>query len=596
MLIPRIRNRESYVCLSEMIYKLSHLFLSPDAFPAKRGIVHNPNLVPLRIRCFVSSRPTQNPKSSVVESTHPLLSLTTTNRVSRVARSEGQGALFEYLHCTRGFDFMDAEHVSKNSPHFLEGLLSKVENEQDVSRALSRLLRYNPINEFEPFLESLGLTPSEIVSLLPDSLMFLNDDQVMLDNFHVLCDYGIPRSKIGRIYKEAIEVFRYDYGILDSKLKAYEELGLSKSTVIKLVSCCPCLLVGNINKELMGLVEKLKAFGFGNDWIGGYLSSRSSYNWTRILETMGFLGEVGYSQPQMGSLFKTNPGLLSEGSGKRIYMLVGRLLKLGLKMSEIYSFFLQNPQILSAKCAKNVCQAVCFLYEIGMETEGIASIVATNIQTLGAISLNRSRTVLKKLEVEKDTLCLMIKEDPLMFLSLVAKSDVDSIEQECSKNQSRFVEKTTFLLKLGYVENSEEMTKALKKFRGRGDQLQDRFDCLVQAGLDSNVVANMIKHAPSVINQSKDILEKKIDCLRNCLGYPLESIKVFPSYLGYDLGRINLRFSMYAWLRERGAAKPTLSLSTILACSDARFVRDLVEKDPEGPAKWGSLKKSASSS
>ncbi|KAI8524373.1 hypothetical protein RHMOL_Rhmol13G0145600 [Rhododendron molle] len=596
MLILRIRRRESYVCASELICKLSHLILSRDVFPLKLSIVQNPNLVPLRIRCFGSSRPTHNTQISVVESTQPLLSLTPTNRISRVARSEGQGALFEYLHCTRGFHCTDAEHVSKNSPYFLERLLSKVENEQDVSRALTRFLRYNPINEFEPFLESLGLTPFEVVSLLPQSLMFLNDDQVMLDNFHILCGYGVPRSKIGRIYKEAIGVFRYEYGILDSKLRAYEELGLSKSTVIKLVSCCPSLLVGNVNKELIGVLEKLKAWGFGNDWIGGYLSCKSTYNWNRMLETMGFLGEVGYSQTQMGSLFKTNPGLLLEGSGKRIYSLVGGLLKLDLKMSEIYSFFLQNPQILSAKCAKNVCRAVCFLYEIGMEAEGIATIVANNIRALGGVSLNQTRTILKKLEVERDTLCLMIKEDPLTFLSLVAKSDVVSIEQLWSGNQSRFVEKNTFLLKLGYVENSDEMTKALKKFRGRGDQLQERFDCLVQAGLDPNVVANMIKHAPSVLNQSKDILEKKIDCLRNCLGYPLESIEVFPSYLGYDLGRINLRFSMCAWLRERGKAKPTLSLSTVLVCSEARFFRDFVERDPEGPTKWESLKKSLPSS
>lgn len=77
-------------------------------------------------------------------------------------------------------------------------------------------------------------------------------------------------------------------------------------------------------------------------------------------------------------------------------------------MSEIYSFFLQNPQILAAKRAKNVCRAVCFLYEIGIEAEGIATIVANNIRVLGAVSLNRTRTILKKLEVERDTLCLMI--------------------------------------------------------------------------------------------------------------------------------------------------------------------------------------------
>ncbi|KAE9461480.1 hypothetical protein C3L33_06593, partial [Rhododendron williamsianum] len=164
---------------------------------------------------------------------------------------------------------------------------------------------------------------------------------------------------IGRIYKEAIGLLRYEYGILDLKLRAYEELGLSKSTVIKLVGCCPSLLVGNVNKELIGVLEKLKAWEFGNDWTGGCLSCKSAYNWNRMLETMV--------------------------PGKESIFWLEELLKLDLKMSEIYSFFLQNPQILAAKRAKNVCRAVCFLYEIGIEAEGIATIVANNIRVLGAM-------------------------------------------------------------------------------------------------------------------------------------------------------------------------------------------------------------------
>lgn len=166
------------------------------------------------------------------------------------------------------------------------------------------------------------------------------------------------------------------------------------------------------------------------------------------------------------------------------------------------------------------------------------------------------------------------------------------MEHVTCQSPSKHLEKTTFLLRLGYVENSDEMFKALKLFRGRGDQLQERFDCLVQAGLDCNVVSNMIKQAPSVLNQTKYVIEKKIDCLRNCLGYPLQSVVAFPSYLCYDIERIDLRFSMYVWLRDKGAAKSNSSLSTILACSDARFVKYFVDVHPEGPAQWERLRKS----
>ena len=368
------------------------------------------------------------------------------------------------------------------------------------------------------------ISPSELSMLLPRHLMFLSDDHVMLDNFHVLCNYGIPRSKMGKMYKEAKEIFGYDYGILALKLQAYEKLGLSKPTVIKLIGCCPSLLIGGVNCEFVKVLERLKELRFENDWIGGYLSGKSTYNWNRMLDTVIFLDTVGYGEEQMRYLFNTNPALLFEGSGKKVYVLFGRLLKLGLKMNEIYSLFIQNPNILSIKCIKNLLRAVDFLLEIEMGTEYIASIISNHIQLLGSCTLKGPKTVCKDLKVGRDGLCQIIKEDPLKLFNLASKSKIKSSEQASSQDPSKHQEKTTFLMRLGYMENSNEMTKALKQFRGRGDQLQERFDCLVQAGLDCNTVTNMVKQAPMVLNQTKDVIEKKIDCLRNYLAYPLESV------------------------------------------------------------------------
>ncbi|XP_019150641.1 PREDICTED: transcription termination factor MTEF18, mitochondrial [Ipomoea nil] len=534
----------------------------------------------MRNRSFRSSGLSQYSKATATES-----------KISRVARNDAQAALFEYLHYTRGFDFVDAEHISKSSPCFLQKLLLKVENEEDVSRALSRFLRYHPINEFEPFFESLGLSPDEIALLLPRNLMFLTDNHLLFDNFHVLSSYGIPRSNIGKIYKEAIEVFQYGDGVLNKQLMACENLGLSRSTVIKLVSCSPTVLVGDVNNELFEVIEKFKKMGFRNDWIGSYLSSEHSYNWSRILGTTFFLSEVGYNEPQMGTLFKANPALLFEGSGKCTYVLVAQLLKLGLDMDEIHSLLLEYPEILSLKCTKRLWKAMNFLFEIGMETKDIAKIVSSHIQLLGSNSLKRPKTVLKCFKGDSRHLCQTITEDPLNLFRLASKSEIKSIEQTAFRNPANTSEKTAFLLKLGYVENSDEMTKALKMFRGRGDQLQERFDCLVEAGLDCNVVVSMVKKAPTLLNQTKDVLEKKLGSLEKHLGYPVESILSFPSYLCYDIDRINLRFSMYAWLKEKGVAKPMLSLSTLLACSEARFIKYFVDVHPEGPAMWESLKK-----
>ncbi|XP_012484771.1 transcription termination factor MTEF18, mitochondrial [Gossypium raimondii] len=582
MFICRIRRKVSK--LSKMIANLDKFVVFSHVVYDKSDVVQNPCSVSLNARSFRSSRLL----CESVQSSSSGLAI----QISRTAKTGARDVLFEYLHSTRGFSFMDAEHISKNSPHFFEKLLSKFDPEEDVVKSLSKFLRYNPVNEFEPFLESLGLSPAEITSLIPQRLMFLTDDSVMLENFRVLRDYGIPRIKMGNMYKESREIFEYDYGILASKLKAYENLGLSKAIVIKLVSCCPSLLVGGVDAEFAAVLEWFKELGMKKDEIGGFVSGKGIYDWGRMLDTLDFLDRVGYTDEQLHNLLKTNPALLFQGSGKKVYVLFGRLLKLGLKMNEVYSLFMQNPHILSVKCTKNFCKALDFLFDIVMQTEDIVHIVSTRMELMGSYSLKGPKTVCRELNVKRDELCQIIKEDPLKWFDVASKSKIQSSIRVASKDPSTFLEKTAFLSRLGYLENSDEMLKALKQFRGRGDQLQERFDCLVNAGLDSNVVKNLIKQAPMVLNQSKDLLEKKIDCLTNWLGYPLESVVAFPAYLCYDMERINQRFSMYAWLRERGAAKSMLSLSTILACSDARFVKYFVLVHPEGPAKWDSLKNS----
>ncbi|KZV29387.1 hypothetical protein F511_15919 [Dorcoceras hygrometricum] len=517
-------------------------------------------------------------------------------RTTRIALTDAQAALFDYLHCTQGYGFLDAEHISKNSPEFVQDLITLVETEQDISRALSKFFRYHPINEFEPFFESLGLRRTEYAPLLPRGLIFLSDDQVLLDNYHALCNYGIPRSNIGRLCKEADEILRFKHGVLDIQLRTFEQLGLSRSTVIKLVSCSPVLLLGNDHNAFIRTIEKLKALGFEEDWIGGYLSSKSTYNWNRLHDTLSFLSEVGYTDAQLRVLLNENTYLLFEGSGKQVYVFVGALLKLGFKMNEVYALFLKYPQMLSSKRAKNFWKALHFLFAIGMEPENIAMTLSKHMKLLGSRSLKGPKTVLRIFNGDKYILCQTLREDPSKFFNYAFKSKNSSTEQGYARNPNIIFLKKDFLLRIGYVENSDEMVKALKRFRGRGDQLQERFDCLVQAGLDFNAVSSMVKQAPTLLNQTKDVLEKKVFCLKNYLGYPVDSIVSFPSYLCYDMARIIQRFSMYVWLREKGVAKPNLSVGTLLACSEARFVRYFVIVHPEGPFMWESLKKSLASS
>uniref|UniRef100_A0A7N0U2P6 Uncharacterized protein n=1 Tax=Kalanchoe fedtschenkoi TaxID=63787 RepID=A0A7N0U2P6_KALFE len=534
--------------------------------------------------------------SAVASQSATVTAAVASSKISRAARAEAQAVLFDYLQNTRSLQFADADHISRNSERFLVDLLAKVDSEeQGVTKSLSRYLRFNPINEFEPFFESLGLTPTEYYDHLPRELMYLSDDQLMLDNFHELCDYGIPRSKIGKIYAEAESVFRYEYGMLASKFRAYEKLGLSKSAVIKFVTCDPTLLVGDVNTKFVDFLRKLKKLGLRNDWLAGYLSAENSYDWARMSETVEVFDKMGFGSGWILMIFEKEPGLILENSGKAIHVLIGHLFKLGFKKDEVVALFLQDPKLMSKKCLKNLSDAMCFLFEIGMKLEDIAHVVQTHRHILSSNSPKRPRTVMATLKVGETALCKMIKKDPtkLYISASTPCSEEDKAFSYTLQAPARCLEKTTFLKWLGYAENSEEFLQAAKRFRGRGDQLQERFNCLAQSGLDYNSVADMVKRVPQILNQSKDVLEQKIYLLTHVIGYPLESLVTSPTYLCYDVKRINLRFSMYMWLRERGVAKPAMALSTILGCSDERFVRYFVDIHPNGAAAWERLKESA---
>lgn len=503
-----------------------------------------------------------------------------------------QDVLLDYLHSSRGYSFLDAEFISKNSPSFVQGLVSEFRGQDDdVATCLRKWLWYNPINEFEPFFESLGISPRELPSFLPRGMMYLSDDHVMLANFHVLSNYGVPRNRVGKIYREAKELFGYPNGLLLSKFRGYERLGLSRSMVIKLVVCCPSLLVGETSVELAMVLDWLKKIGIGHDWIGNYMSCLKTYDPRRMLDAIQFVHKVGYSEEQMHNFFKENPALLLEGLEKKVYVFLGVAFKLDLNRNVIYSCFVEYPHILTKKCAKNLLGVIGFLHYVGMDIDDISRILSNHMHLLSSHPFKGPKAVCSQLKLRKADLCQIIKDDPLKLVSLASKLKQNSNLQLLRDDTSKHLGKKAFLLKLGYAENSEDMAKAIKRFRGRGDQLQERFDCLVEAGLDYNIALKMIKCAPMILNQNKVVIQKKIDFLRNILGYPLDCVVTFPAYLCYDLERIMLRFSMYAWVAERKAAKPMMALSTILASSDEKFVKYIVNAHPEGPIIWDGLKK-----
>lgn len=523
-----------------------------------------------------------------------------------------QRTFMEYLHVTRGLSFLDAEHISKHSPAFVSKLLNQVKDaikdpveggeavfrskvktremrDERATTALQRLFRYHPINEFEPFFESMGLKPSEYESFLPQDLMFLSDDEALLENYRVLCNYGVMRTKIGGIYRDAGEVFSFGDGVLASKLRAIEDLGFSKTTVIKLVTCCPAVLTRGPHAELK-IIKWLDDTGIQRDWIGQFLSIKKSYNWRKMVEVPQFFTELGFDKEGIGKLIRQHPDFLLDGSGKALFRAVAIMLKAGSGKEDLFDLFLDFPDVQARSFARNIQSLILFLTEIDVSEEDIKKFVVANASMLGSARVKKANSILTYLNVGKRRLWRIIMEEPHELMKYALGLKVNRLPPY-DRTEKSLKEKVKFLKNIGFEEGSDDMNKALKTFRGKGDQLQDRFDFLVKTGFEPKDVSKMIKVAPQVLNQKIHVLESKIAFLLNETSYPLSALVGYPAYLSFTIERTKARFLMYNWLREKGLVPPNLALSTLLACSEKRFLKYLVLKHEKGPEVWEKLKK-----
>ncbi|XP_051142137.1 transcription termination factor MTEF18, mitochondrial-like [Andrographis paniculata] len=505
-------------------------------------------------------------------------------------KHEAQAAFMEYLHTTRNLRFTDAENMSKNASDFLDGLLQRVEIDAgDVGGSLARFLRYHPVNEFEPFFESIGLKPSEYASFLPRNLMFLNDDQFLLQNYYTLCNYGVRRDKIGRIYKEARDLFRHDSSILKSRLGSFELLGLEQFLVAKIITSSPYLLRGDSNKEFLEFLEKLKNIGIGYDWLAEHIHEGSSYSWKCMLELMCLLTKMGLNEDKVGEVIIRHPGLLFEGSGRFANRIVGMLLKFGSTQSDIQTMFLQFPDLSAAKFVNNLGRCYKLLVKIRMPVEDIGWIFRSYPLLLGSCEVREFHSMRCALNCGRERLRQMVMDDPT-----VLKKWVIGVRIERPPEMKRILKvkilRTKFLLNLGFVEKSKEMEKAIKALRGKAGELQERFDYLVNAGLSRQDAIRMVKVYPEIINQSTDSIAAKIDCFVRDLGYPLSDLVTHPRLLSYTIPRLKLRLLTYRWLKNEGAVNPNLTLSSIFACSNDTFLRCYVKSHSGGREIWERLK------
>ena len=217
-------------------------------------------------------------------------------------------------------------------------------------------------------------------------------------------------------------------------------------------------MIGDINLDVVKFIEKLKNFVKDIDWIEEHLSDAASYNWRQMLELLSFLSKI-LSDEQLSEIINQHPSFLFEESGGRTFSLIGFLLKFELSMKRISVIFLEFPRIQIGKFLSNLRNCFLLLIEIEMEAAEVGKIFCSHSLLLGSFTLERTNSLLANWVLGRK----------------------NRITQERIESQ---------------VQN-----------------LQARFDCFVEAGLDCEDVCAMAKVAYQNFCRSVDEINKKIHFL-----------------------------------------------------------------------------------
>ncbi|XP_057857466.1 transcription termination factor MTEF18, mitochondrial isoform X2 [Cryptomeria japonica] len=482
-----------------------------------------------------------------------------------------QQALQDYLYYSRDFNFTDARYISLNAPCFIRKLLSSVRQRKNINPALQKHLLYNPINEFEPFFESIGIQPCDIHSLLPAHQLFMKENQALLATVSTLSNIGFPRQELGKLYKEHPEIFSSSSKELQKKLQFYENLGVSKLSLVRILICCPSVLNDDVYKNLKAVTSRLNGLQVEKSRIC-CLNETNLHNRGTVLEKLMLLMGVGCSWDEISKLCHTKSDLLTNGSDESVYFIIEFLSSLGIQKENIGSIFVKCPELLDPKLVES------------METSA-ASFEQYQKEAREKIDLHRSKLI-KLHECMVGT--VFEKQNFFAFIEERLKSmmPVTSVQEiQICEHLHRHIGRHTLniFLKAGLSKSSRKMNEAASRIECKSDKLQERFNYLLGLGLPFCAVCKILWVSPNIFSLNLNSVKKKADFLFRSVSNPLQVLEKYPQFLNYSLERRTMpRYEFYKWLRTNNVLKSEFGIMRILRPSEKTFEKTFVEIHPEG--------------
>ncbi|XP_074591879.1 transcription termination factor MTEF18, mitochondrial-like isoform X1 [Curcuma longa] len=489
---------------------------------------------------------------------------------------EAQCLLTDYLHSARAIPFSHADSIVSHAPFSLSALVSKIPFPQnaaadDFKRFLRRFFSYRPVNEYEFFFESIGLSPSSS-SLAASAYRsyFLSDDASLLSAVSALVGFGFPWRKLGILYSEEPRIFSADANSLVARLRALDARGFHRD-----------LRKVFIDFDLAGLVPE--------DDVDVFLHT---------CRKIRVFYDLGATKGTMGELMGRNRKIFLELDEALIAQKLNFFINLGMEAAEAGHFILKHADLFNLDFDNPTIVMPEYLKRIGLDEDEIESLCRKYPYVMGKNKLRNLPAMMKAMNLHKQVLGKILNGN-LHYLSsefVLAASHHAALESgflqglerlKRTRKEQYLDSKLEFMQSIGFGENTLTVkSMSLINISGK-DQLQERIDCLLQLGIEYSMLCRMVNAKPIILNQCKEMLHEKVNFLCNDLGFSLEYLDIFPAFLCFDLeNRTKPRYKMLKWLKELGLLKKPFAPGTVLANSERRFMVNLYSIHPAAPKQW----------
>jgi hypothetical protein len=521
-------------------------------------------------------------------------------RLRHVAVPAARAVISEYLHSTRCLASSHADSIAAHSPRSLLSFLAALPTvprslpTSELPAHLRRHLNFHPLNELPFFLESIG-GPTAAAPCF--NSMFLSDHPSLLGAVAALAHFGFPWSRLGLLFPSVLLDVPPD--LISARLSALEARlhRLPRAAIIAACLTFPSLLEGDLS-DYDVLIKDIAAT-FKGLWPD--LSSSNDIDaFSGVCRRMRMFYDAGAEIGSIGGLVGGSQWVFLELGEKRIAERFWFFKELGMEGKEMGRFLLSNARIFDLDFSDVVISVPRYLRRVGLAEDEIDAAVEKHPYVVGKNQLENLPRVLRAMELEHRFLeKILAGGESLRYLSpeFVLEDDsydadvdrafLDGMAKVMLERKAHFVDKKLeFLKSVGYGEN-EITTKVIPALNSTKDLLLERFDYLLERGVEYKILCRILRVFPKVLNQSKDMLNEKLNYLTEELGYSLEYLHCFPAFLCFDLeNRTKPRYTMLWWLQEHGLLRKKLAPATVLANSEKRFISTLYLVHPAVPKLW----------